>query len=100
MFDKRWLYLLFVFLVTGIAIFYVWLRVEQIRYGYMISDLYEQYLEQLTTNRKLKLEWHYLTSPVKLEEIARNEFSMRPPKPEEIIYVEIPRRLIADGRNP
>lgn len=82
-------YLITSLIVTAMALFYIWLRIEQVRYGYIISRQYEYLLELKRTNEKLKLEWSFLTSPINLQEIAQREFSMRPPKPQEIIFLSV-----------
>ncbi len=76
------------------ALFFVWLRVEQVRYGYMIFKAYEQYLDLQRTHKKLILQWNYLTIPSRLEEIAERELGMRPPQPDEIVFLGIPEKLL------
>ncbi|MEJ5301410.1 MAG: cell division protein FtsL [Thermodesulforhabdaceae bacterium] len=81
-------------LIAIMALFYTWLRIEQVRYGYIISQRYEYLLELKRTNEKLKLEWNFLTSPPHLQEIAQKEFSMRPPKSNETIFIQVPSSLM------
>lgn len=87
-------YFIISLLVAIMAIFYVWLRIEQVRYGYILSQKYEHLMELKRTNEKLKLEWSLITNSVNLQEIAQREFSMRPPKNQEIIYLPVPPSLL------
>lgn len=97
--EMKILYFAVSFLLTVTALFYIWLRIEQVRYGYMISQRYEYLLELRRTNEKLRLEWNLLTSPTNLQEAAEKEFSMRPPKPQEIIFLPAPPSLIQNSGN-
>jgi hypothetical protein len=94
--EVKIVYFIVAFILAVTALFYVWLRIEQMRYGYIISQRYEYLLELRRTNEKLKLEWNLLTSPTNLQEIAEKEFSMRPPKQQEIIFLPAPPELIQD----
>jgi len=89
-------YLLVSGIIAIMALFYTWLRIEQIRYGYLISQRYEYLIELRRTNEKLNLELNYLTSPTHLQEIAQKEFSMRPPNPREIILIQIPSSILKE----
>ncbi|MCX7822811.1 MAG: cell division protein FtsL [Syntrophobacterales bacterium] len=95
----RILYFIVALIIVIMAFFYMWLRTEQVRYGYLISQRYEHLLELRRTNEKLKLEWSLLTSPTNLQEIAQKEFSMRPPKLQEIIFVPIPSDLFRNSES-
>jgi len=89
-------YLLVSGIIAIMALFYTWLRIEQIRYGYLISQRYEYLIELRRTNEKLNLELNYLTSPAHLQEIAQKEFSMRPPKSQEIILIQLPSSILKE----
>ena len=92
----KMVYLLVSAIIAIMALFYTWLRIEQIRYGYLISQRYEYLIELRRTNEKLNLELNYLTSPAHLQEIAQKEFSMRPPKSQEIILIQLPSSILKE----
>jgi cell division protein FtsL len=92
----KMVYLLVSAIIAIMALFYTWLRIEQIRYGYLISQRYEHLIELRRTNEKLNLELNYLTSPAHLQEIAQKEFSMRPPKSQEIILIQLPSSILKE----
>lgn len=74
-------------LVLACALFYIWSRVQIVNVGYEINRkamLKEELLEQ---NRKLILEAAVLKSPVRLEELAKNDFQMKLPEKKQILQV-------------
>ncbi len=74
------------FIVTMMALAFVWIKNEQIKIGYEYSRAFSNFLEIEELNEKLHLEWDYLTSYKRLENIAKKEFKMHRPTNSDIIY--------------
>ena len=79
-------------LLTGVlavvlAVFYVWLRVQQVQEGYRLADLQGEHEQHLVVQRKLKLEWTQMLDPLSLEESGRQEFKLAPPRQEQRILL-------------
>jgi hypothetical protein len=66
-----------------LAIFYVWIYVQQVQSGYKLAKLYEQHDKLLAVQRKLRLEWSRFEDPTKLEEIGRERYGLAPPRPDQ-----------------
>lgn len=69
----------------GIALTLVWVRLQLIHTGYDLSTArqLERRLEQ--EQRELRIEIATLTSPRRLEDVARTRLGMGPPAPGQII---------------
>jgi cell division protein FtsL len=74
-------------LVAGISLLLVWVRLQTVRSGYELSAArhLEHRLEQ--EQRELELEIATLTSPRRLERVARERLGMGPPTPGQIVSV-------------
>ena len=73
--------------LVGLALFHVWVRLQVVRLGYVLSTtskLQEQ-LEQ--ENRELKVELATLTSPERLEEMARVRLGLREPEKNQVVIL-------------
>jgi cell division protein FtsL len=70
-----------------IALCLVWIRLQVVDTGYEISTArqLERRLEQ--EQRELRIEAATLTSPRRLEEVARKRLGMGPPAPGQIVNV-------------
>jgi cell division protein FtsL len=79
------LILLFVLLSAGIS--YVWINFQRTQMGYELSELKKEIGRIEGYNRKLKLEIAFLKSPEKLEYKAVKEFGLRPPSPEQVVFL-------------
>lgn len=62
-----------------LGVFYVWLQVQQIQYGYQIARLHGEYDQLLAVQRKLNLEWVRLHEPSYLEQLGRRRLGLTPP---------------------
>jgi cell division protein FtsL len=69
----------------AIALLLVWIRLQVVHTGYELSTArqLEHKLEQ--EQRELALEIATLTSPRRLEELARERLGMRPPAPGQVV---------------
>jgi hypothetical protein len=82
---KAWIFLagvLGVVFVLG-AVFFVWLYVQQVQNGYRLANLYDEYEQLFSVQRKLRLEWSRFQDPHHLEELGRKEFGLNPPRPDQ-----------------
>lgn len=66
-----------------LAIFYVWLYVQQVQGGYKLAKLQERQEKLLAVQRKLRLESSRFEDPTKLEEIGRDRYGLAPPRPDQ-----------------
>ncbi len=71
--------------LVAIAVLLVWVRLQVVDAGYELSTgrRVEQRLEQ--EQRELDLEIATLTSPPRLERVARERLGMKPPAPGQIV---------------
>jgi len=76
-----------VLVALGVALGVVWIRLQLVHRGYEISTArqVERRLEQ--EQRELRIEIATLTSPRRLEEVARTRLHMAPPAPGQIVNV-------------
>jgi len=85
------LYVLLLFYL-GILIlfflFFVWIRLKTIQYGYLISQETEYHQKLLIYNKQLRIEIATLRSPARIEAIAIKELGMKMPNPDQIIIVK------------
>jgi cell division protein FtsL len=86
--GQRWLVnLLLGFCLVGLALFHVWVRLQVVQMGYVLSTTskLQSHLEQ--ENRELKLELATLTSPERLQELARNRLGLREPEKHQVVVL-------------
>jgi cell division protein FtsL len=86
----RWRLMLGVFLgvgLIGVVLVHVWLRLQVVRMGYVLSTTskLEARLEQ--ENRELKVELATMTSPDRLEELARRRLGLVMPEKGQVIVL-------------
>lgn len=85
-FLRKWA--VWLILVTGLLLFYVWSRVRLVQVGYEVTEL-ERKTQALSKEAQgLELEIAGLKSPKRLKEIAEKRLNMRPPTAEQIILVK------------
>jgi cell division protein FtsL len=74
-------------LLVGVALLHVWLRLQVVHMGYVLSttNKLENQLEQ--ENRELKVELATLTSPDRLEAMARKRLGLVPPEKGQVIIL-------------
>jgi cell division protein FtsL len=73
------------FLLAGIS--HVWIGFKRTQVGYTLSELKEEIERAEEKNRKLMLEIAFLKSPENLEKRALEEFGLRHPLPQQVVYV-------------
>ena len=73
-------------LLMGSGISQVWSNFEVTQRGYDISQLKDEEMRLMDTNRKLRLELSILQSPHNLESLA-NKLGLKQPSPEQIIVL-------------
>jgi len=77
--------MLFLFLLAGIS--HVWLNSKRTQIGYSLSKIKKEREKIEEYNRKLKLEIASLKSPERLEKKACEEFGLRYPLPQQIVFL-------------
>jgi cell division protein FtsL len=86
--GQRWLvnFLLGLCLV-GLALLHVWVRLQVLQMGYVLSTTskLQSHLEQ--ENRELKLELATLTSPERLQELAQTRLGLREPEKHQVVVL-------------
>ncbi len=75
------------FLLVGVALVHVWLRLQVVHLGYVLSTTskLENQLEQ--ENRELKVELASLTAPDRLSEMARLRLGMMEPQKNQVVIL-------------
>jgi cell division protein FtsL len=74
-------------LIICIALLYVRIKVETIKFGYEISANKKKEVELLKENHLLHAQCMELKSPARIEDIAR-EYGFRFPTQEDVIYIK------------
>ncbi|MFQ5683654.1 MAG: cell division protein FtsL [Candidatus Binatia bacterium] len=72
--------LLLALLLVGMALLQVWLRLQVVHLGYVLSTTSKLHARLEQENRELKVELATLLSPQRLEEMASARLGMREPK--------------------
>ncbi|HVS66604.1 MAG TPA: cell division protein FtsL [Thermoanaerobaculia bacterium] len=89
---RRWHDLLRVVLLIvplGTALFgYTWIHLETLEAGYQIQRLEGLLEKTLAAERRLRLEAARLSSPARVESLARQRLGMEPPELDQMIFVE------------
>ena len=73
--------------LIGLVLVHVWLRLQVVQVGYVLStsSKLQSRLEQ--ENRELKIELATMTSPERLESLARRRLGLRPPEKGQVIVL-------------
>jgi cell division protein FtsL len=73
--------------LIGVLLIHVWLRLQVVHLGYVLSTAtkLQNRLEQ--ENRELKIELATMTSPDRLEALARRRLGLVPPEKGQIIVL-------------
>ena len=74
--------------MVGSALFYVWARLQVVRWGYRISQATARQEELRQANRELRIEAASLRSPGRIEAIARKELGLDFLRPGQVIVVK------------
>lgn len=74
-------------MLLGLALIHVWLRLQVIQLGYVLSTTTKVQSQLEQENRELKLELATLTSPDRLEEKARVRLGLREPTKGQVVLL-------------
>lgn len=85
-----------IIVVSLIALWLVWVRIEYIRLGYECARLSQGIDTALRVQGKLRLEWERLTAYSELERIASEEFKLAPPISNQVEFVPFHNGRIID----
>jgi cell division protein FtsL len=88
--GSRWRLLLGVFLgvvLIAAVLLHVWLRLQVVRMGYVLSTTSKLQTRLEQENRELKVELATLTSPERLEAMARQRLGLTAPEKSQIIVL-------------
>ncbi|MBI2359431.1 MAG: cell division protein FtsL [Deltaproteobacteria bacterium] len=73
--------------LVGLALLHVWLRLQVIHLGYVLSTTSKVQSQLEQENRELKLELATLTSADRLEEKARARLGLRQPENGQVVIL-------------
>jgi cell division protein FtsL len=74
-------------LVASAALTHVWLRTKVTERGYLLSKLSAEHQRLLRERERLTLRTGQLSSPARLEELAKSKLSMGPPPAERTVVL-------------
>ena len=80
--------LVFIALLMGVTLFYVWSRLAVVNLEYNISSLETELRSKQQESQRLRLEAASLRSPARIEQLARKELGLRHPSPDQVITVD------------
>jgi cell division protein FtsL len=72
-------------LVAGALLFYSWIRIQIVNKGYESQSLFSLEKSLLKDQAKLILEEEKLSSPERIDDIARNDLAMVPLRPNQLL---------------
>lgn len=73
--------------LVGVALLHVWLRLQVVHMGYVLATTSKLQNQLEQENRELKVELATLTSPDRLEAMARQRLGLRPPEKGQVIVL-------------
>jgi len=73
--------------LVGVALIHVWLRLQVVRMGYLLSTTTKLQSQLEQENRELKLELATLSSPKRLEEMARTRLGLKEPEKGQVVIL-------------
>ena len=90
--ERDWVgnFLAPIFLVAGVvslALAHVWLRLQVVQLGYVLSTTSKLHSQLEQENREFKLELATLTSPDRLEELARSRLGLKEPERGQVVIL-------------
>ncbi len=90
--EKKWVgnFLTLIILMgcmVGLALFHVWLRLQVVRLGYVLSTTSKLQGQLEQENRELRLEIATLTSPDRLGNSAQARLGLREPKRGQVVVL-------------
>ena len=75
------------FALIGVVLIHVWLRLQVVQMGYVLSTLSKLQGRLEQENRELTVELATLTSPERLEALARNRLGLVPPAKGQVVVL-------------
>jgi len=72
---------------VGVVLMHVWLRLQVVQVGYVLSTTSKLQSRLEQENRELKVELATLISPERLEALARKRLGMVPPEKGQVIVL-------------
>ena len=73
--------------LVGVALLHVWLRLQVVHMGYVLSTTSKLQSQLEQESRELKVELATLTSPDRLEAMARKRLGLAPPEKGQVIVL-------------
>jgi cell division protein FtsL len=73
--------------LIGLVLVHVWLRLQVVNLGYALSTSSKLQNRLEHENRELKIELATMTSPDRLEALARRRLGLRPPEKGQVIVL-------------
>jgi cell division protein FtsL len=77
----------FALALIGTVLVHVWLRLQVVHMGYVLSSASKLQSRLEQENRELKIELATMTSPDRLESLARRRLGLKPPEKGQIIVL-------------
>ena len=73
--------------LVGVTLLHVWLRLQVVHMGYVLSTTSKLQNQLEQENRELKVELASLTSPDRLEAMARKRLGLAPPEKGQVVIL-------------
>lgn len=73
--------------LIGVVLIHVWLRLQVVRFGYVLSTTSKLQTRLEQENRELKLELAKMTSPDRLEALARQRLGLVTPEKGQVVVL-------------
>ncbi len=73
--------------LVGLALLHVWLRLQVVHLGYVLSTTSKLQSQLEQANRELKVELASLTAPDRLEEMARLRLGLLEPQKNQVVIL-------------
>jgi cell division protein FtsL len=74
-------------LLLGVVLVHVWLRLQVVKTGYVLATATKLQTRLEQENRELQIELATLTSPDRLESLARRRLGLVPPEKGQVIIL-------------
>ena len=74
-------------LLVGVVLVHVWLRLQVVKTGYVLATATKLQTRLEQENRELQIELATLTSPDRLEALARRRLGLVPPEKGQVIVL-------------
>ncbi len=84
---QRLVFVLLVFTLVGVVLLHVWLRLQVVHMGYVLSTSTKLQARLEQENRELKIELATLTAPDNVEAMARKRLGLVPPDKGQVIIL-------------